>query len=298
MHMPVFIRREPIDTLIDRVMTVKQFSSCAAITSVEPGLGNIGVQHFMKDHTLYLLTLLYAAWVKPDTTGTVWERSRTRTMPRAWYTRIMILSCINLAPFHPDVPSSLVKELNGQRVFADCRARQLTTWAANNERAVSRDRHITGIIVAAHCSGEGIAGHAPVAALPVHAPNNGDYTAQWSEKTSVTTHGSIPDQTNHALLVLRWSSFRNRPRMRQASFRSNESRLKREYRRTAGNNHYLKVNKNERNCVHGRFESRPCYEPVRLPSPRLTLHSTKLCTKFKIFRKKIFLLLRLPLRHF
>ncbi len=37
----------------------------------------------------------------------------------------------------------------------------------------------------------------------------------------------------------------------------------------------------------------------KVPSARLTLHSTKLCTKFKIFRKKkYFLLLRLPLRHF
>jgi hypothetical protein len=36
----------------------------------------------------------------------------------------------------------------------------------------------------------------------------------------------------------------------------------------------------------------------KVPSARLTLHSTKLCTKFKIIRKKIFLLLRLPLRHF
>jgi hypothetical protein len=36
----------------------------------------------------------------------------------------------------------------------------------------------------------------------------------------------------------------------------------------------------------------------KVPSARLTLHSTKLCTKFKIFRKKIFSLLRLPLRHF
>jgi hypothetical protein len=37
---------------------------------------------------------------------------------------------------------------------------------------------------------------------------------------------------------------------------------------------------------------------VSLPSARLTLHSTKLCTKFKIFRKKKSLVLRLPLRHF
>jgi hypothetical protein len=35
-----------------------------------------------------------------------------------------------------------------------------------------------------------------------------------------------------------------------------------------------------------------------LPSARLTLHSTKVCMKFKNFRKKYFLVLRLPLRHF
>ncbi len=33
-------------------------------------------------------------------------------------------------------------------------------------------------------------------------------------------------------------------------------------------------------------------------SARLTMHSTKLCTNFKMFRKKIFLVLSLPLRHF
>jgi hypothetical protein len=38
---------------------------------------------------------------------------------------------------------------------------------------------------------------------------------------------------------------------------------------------------------------------IHVPSARLTLlHSTKLCTNFKIFRNKYFLLLRLPLRHF
>jgi hypothetical protein len=36
----------------------------------------------------------------------------------------------------------------------------------------------------------------------------------------------------------------------------------------------------------------------KLPSARLTLHSTKFCTKFKIFRIKIYLVLRLPLSHF
>jgi predicted RND superfamily exporter protein len=37
----------------------------------------------------------------------------------------------------------------------------------------------------------------------------------------------------------------------------------------------------------------------KVPSARLTLHSMKLCTKFKIFKnKQKFLVLRLPLRHF
>jgi hypothetical protein len=35
-----------------------------------------------------------------------------------------------------------------------------------------------------------------------------------------------------------------------------------------------------------------------IPSATLTLHSTKFCTKFKIFRKKYYFVLRLPLRHF
>ncbi len=37
---------------------------------------------------------------------------------------------------------------------------------------------------------------------------------------------------------------------------------------------------------------------LSVPSVRLTLHSTKLCTKFKIFRKQIFLALRLTLSLF
>jgi hypothetical protein len=41
-----------------------------------------------------------------------------------------------------------------------------------------------------------------------------------------------------------------------------------------------------------------CLPCRRVLSARLTLHSTKLCTKFKIFRKKYFLVLRLTLRHF
>ncbi len=40
-------------------------------------------------------------------------------------------------------------------------------------------------------------------------------------------------------------------------------------------------------------------EPLHVPPARLTLHSTKLCTNSKIFRKKLyFLVLRLALRHF
>jgi hypothetical protein len=36
----------------------------------------------------------------------------------------------------------------------------------------------------------------------------------------------------------------------------------------------------KRTMINAMFE--------KIPSARLTLHSTKLCTKFKIFRKKIF----------
>ncbi len=49
--------------------------------------------------------------------------------------------------------------------------------------------------------------------------------------------------------------------------------------------------------ARGGFHCDGCKRWFKVPSARLTLHSTKLCTKFKIFRK-IFLVLRLPLRHF
>jgi competence ComEA-like helix-hairpin-helix protein len=51
---------------------------------------------------------------------------------------------------------------------------------------------------------------------------------------------------------------------------------------------------------HGPFTNRSQLLLVKgkLPPTRLTLHSTKLRTKFKNSRKKYFLELRLPLRHF
>ncbi len=64
---------------------------------------------------------------------------------------------------------------------------------------------------------------------------------------------------------------------------------------------YQKAMRNKTTAAKRKFAvmKRNCRNAAdkKVPSARLTLHSTKLCTKFKIFRIFI-LLLWLPLRHF
>ncbi len=59
----------------------------------------------------------------------------------------------------------------------------------------------------------------------------------------------------------------------------------------------MKVSEDSNTGVNGR--NHPLSKGVIIPSDRLTLHSTKLSTNFKNFRKKIFFFFcfKLPLRH-